>query len=87
MVCCSEVRFARVWVLPARFYYENAHAEPPPEPATVPICLTSFAGDVTSIRRLVGRDHENVVSWHEYSVSGHDAAYQAPDELIADLVG
>lgn len=53
----------------------------------MPIGLASFAGDVTSIRRFVDRDHKNVVSWHEYTVGGHYAAHQAPDVLVADLRG
>lgn len=69
----------------ARFYYENAHADTPTEPTTVPIGLASFAGDFKSIRRFVDRDHKNVVSWHEYVAGGHYAAHQAPDVLVADL--
>lgn len=71
----------------ARFYYENAHADTPTEPTTVPLGVASFAGDFTSIRRFGDRDHENVVSWHEYTVGGHDAAHQAPDVLVADPRG
>jgi pimeloyl-ACP methyl ester carboxylesterase len=69
----------------ARFYHENAHADTPAEPTTVPIGLASFAGDFKSIRRFVDRDHKNVVSWHEYATGGHYAAHQAPDVLVADL--
>jgi hypothetical protein len=71
----------------ARFYYENAHTDTPTEPTTVPLGLASFAGDFKFIRRLVDRDHKNVVSWHDYTVSGHYAAHQAPDLLVADLRG
>jgi pimeloyl-ACP methyl ester carboxylesterase len=69
----------------ARFYYENAHAEPTIEPTTVPIGLASFANDFQSIRRFVDRDHKNVVSWHEYETGGHYAAHQAPDVLVEDI--
>lgn len=71
----------------ARFYYENAHADMPTEPTTVPLGLASFAGDFTSIRRFVDRDHKNVVSWHEYAVGGRYAAHQVPDVLVEDLRG
>ena len=71
----------------ARFYHENAHADTPSEPATVPLGLASVAGDFASIRRFVDRDHKNVVWWHEYTVGGHYAARQAPDVLVAALRG
>jgi epoxide hydrolase len=53
-----------------RFYYEDAHAEPPTEPTTVPIGLASFADDFKSIRRFAERDHESMVSWNEYASGG-----------------
>lgn len=59
----------------------------PTEPTTVPIGLSSFAGHVKPIRRFVDRDHENVVSRHEYAIGGHYAAHQVPDVLVADLRG
>jgi hypothetical protein len=71
----------------ARFYYENAHADTPTEPTTVPNGRASFADDFKSIRRFVDRDHKNVMPWHEYATSGHYAAHQAPDVLVADLRG
>ncbi len=75
----------------ARLHYENAHADTPSEPTTesttVPLGLVSFAGGFRVIRRVVDRDHKNVVSWHEYTVDGHHAAHQAPDVLVADLRG
>jgi pimeloyl-ACP methyl ester carboxylesterase len=77
--------FTRTSASSARFYYENAHAESPTEPTTVPIGLASFAGDFQSIRRFADRDHKNIASWHTYDVGGHYAAHQAPAELVADL--
>jgi epoxide hydrolase len=71
----------------ARFYYENTHVNTPTEPTAVPIGLASFAGDLMFIRRFVDRDHENVVSWHEYAIGVRYAAHQAPDVLIAGLGG
>ena len=59
----------------------------PAEPTTVPLGLASFAGGCKSIRRFVDRDHENVMSRHEYTVAGHYAAHQAPDVLVTDLRG
>ena len=43
-----------------------------------------FAGDFTSVRLFLDRDHENVVSWHGYTVGGHHVAHQAPDVLAGD---
>jgi epoxide hydrolase len=68
-----------------RFYYEDAKAEPPTEPTTVPIGLAQFAGDFQSIRRLAERDHETIVQWNVYDVGGHYAAHQAPDVLAKDI--
>jgi epoxide hydrolase len=68
-----------------RFYYEDAHAEHPAEPTTVPIGLANFADDFKSIRRFAERDHENIVSWNEYSSGGHYAAHQMPGLLTDDI--
>jgi epoxide hydrolase len=69
----------------ARFYYENAHAEPPTGPTTVPLGLASFAFDFRPIRRFAERDHANIVSWSEFDRGGHWAAHDAPDLLLGDL--
>jgi hypothetical protein len=45
-----------------RFYYEDAHAEHPTEPTTVPIGLANFADDFKSFRRFSERDHQNIVT-------------------------
>ena len=79
-----------------RFYYEDAHAEPPPTgPTTVPTGLAMFAGDFQSIRRFAERDHANIVSWNSYGTppaagtqtdaAGHYAAHEATDVLVADV--
>src|SRR5690606_36523667 len=70
-----------------RFYYEDAHAEHPTEPTTVPLGLASFAGDFVSIRRFAERDHKAMVSWNSYDRGGHYAAHDAPDLLAADIAG
>jgi hypothetical protein len=69
----------------ARFYYEDAHAEHPPEPTTTPIGLAMFAGDFQSIRRFAERDHKNIVSWSEYDRGGHYAAHLVPELLTRDI--
>jgi epoxide hydrolase len=69
----------------ARSYYENAHADQPTGPTTVPIGLASFAFDFRPIRRFAERDHANIVSWSEFDRGGHWAAHDAPDLLLADL--
>jgi pimeloyl-ACP methyl ester carboxylesterase len=69
----------------ARFYYENAHAEPPSGPTTVPMGLASFAFDFRPIRRFAERDHTNIISWSTYDRGSHWAAHDAPDLLLADL--
>lgn len=68
-----------------RFYYEDAKAQPPTEPTTVPIGLANFANDFQSIRRLAERDHKNIAQWHTYDVGGHYAAHQAPETLAQDI--
>ncbi|WP_330184475.1 epoxide hydrolase family protein [Nocardia sp. NBC_01503] len=79
-----------------RFYYEDAHAEQPTEPTTVPTGLAMFKGDFQSIRRFAERDHKNIISWHAYDVNsvhstsandaaGHYAAHEAPEVLVADI--
>src|ERR671917_1016108 len=69
----------------ARLYYEDAHAEQPTEPTTVPIGLASFAGDFRPIRRFAERDHENIAHWSEFDRGGHWAAHDAPDLLVGDI--
>jgi pimeloyl-ACP methyl ester carboxylesterase len=68
-----------------RFYYEDAHAEHPTEPTTVPIGLANFADDFKSFRRFSERDHKNIVTWNEYDRGGHYAAHQVPDLLVGDI--
>lgn len=68
-----------------RLYYEDAKAEHPHQPTTVPIGLAGFANDFQSIRRLVERDHQQIVQWHTYDVGGHYAAHQAPVVLAKDV--
>jgi hypothetical protein len=69
----------------ARFYYENARAENPTEPTTIPIGLASFAFDFRPIRKFAERDHKNIVSWSEFDRGSHWAAHDAPDLLIGDI--
>jgi epoxide hydrolase len=69
----------------ARFYYEDAHVEHPPEPTTAPTGLASFAFDFKPLRRLAERDHKNIVSWNDYDRGSHWAAHDAPDLLLADI--
>jgi pimeloyl-ACP methyl ester carboxylesterase len=71
----------------ARFYYEDAHAEAPAEPTTVPLGLANFAYDFQAIRRLADRDHKNIVSWHTYDQGGHFSAHDATDLLVEDIRG
>jgi epoxide hydrolase len=68
-----------------RFYYEDAKADHPTGPTTVPIGLAQFAGDFESVRRFAERDHERVVQWHTYDVGGHYAAHQAPEVFAKDV--
>jgi epoxide hydrolase len=69
----------------ARFYYENARAENPTEPTTIPLGLASFAFDFRPIRKFAERDHKNIVSWSEFDRGGHWAAHDAPDLLTGDI--
>jgi epoxide hydrolase len=68
-----------------RFYYENARAENPAEPTTVPIGLASFAFDFRPIRKFAERDHKNIVSWNEFDRGGHWGAHDASDLLTGDI--
>jgi pimeloyl-ACP methyl ester carboxylesterase len=70
-----------------RIYYEDAHAEHPSGPTTVPIGLASFAYDFRPIRRFAERDHSNIVSWNEFDRGSHWSAYDAPDLLLEDIRG
>jgi epoxide hydrolase len=69
----------------ARFYYEDAHADAPNEPTTVPLGLANFATDFQSIRPFAERDHKNIVSWNVYDRGSHFAAHDAPDLLVDDI--
>jgi pimeloyl-ACP methyl ester carboxylesterase len=69
----------------ARFYYENAKAENPTEPTTIPVGLASFAFDFRPIRKFAERDHKNIVSWSEFDRGSHWAAHDAPDLLVGDI--
>ncbi|WP_090943863.1 epoxide hydrolase family protein [Nonomuraea jiangxiensis] len=68
-----------------RFYYEDAHAEHPKGPTTVPTGLAMFGGDFVSMRRFAERDHQNIVHWKSYDRGGHYAAHVVPDVLVDDL--
>jgi pimeloyl-ACP methyl ester carboxylesterase len=69
----------------ARFYYEDAHAQPPTEPTTIPIGLAAFAGDFSGIRRFAERDHTNIVRWSVFDGGGHFAAHKQPEEYTGDV--
>ncbi|MEV4627836.1 epoxide hydrolase family protein [Micromonospora sp. NPDC049523] len=68
-----------------RFYYEDAKAEHPTEPTTVPLGLAMFEGDFVSMRTFAERDHRNIVHWKSYGPGGHYAAHLAPNVLADDL--
>jgi pimeloyl-ACP methyl ester carboxylesterase len=69
----------------ARFYYEDAHAEAPKEPTTLPLGLAAFGGDFSGIRRFANRDHQNIVSWSVFDQGGHFAAHKEPELLTGDM--
>ncbi|MEU4545715.1 epoxide hydrolase family protein [Nonomuraea dietziae] len=68
-----------------RLYFEDAKAEHPAEPTTVPIALAGFANDFQSIRRFAERDHKNIAQWNTYDTGGHYAAHEAPEVLAGDV--
>jgi len=69
-----------------RLYYEDAKAEQPTEPTTVPIGLAMFKGDFVSMRTFAERDHQNIRSWHVYDQpGGHYAAHLYPGVLVQDI--
>jgi pimeloyl-ACP methyl ester carboxylesterase len=69
----------------ARFYYEDAHAQAPTGPTTVPTGLAQFKDDFRTIRKFAERDHADIVHWSEFDRGGHYGAHEAPDLLIGDL--
>ena len=69
----------------ARLYHEDADADPPTEPTTVPLGLAQFGGDFQSVRRFAERDHSAITSWHTYPEGGHYAAHLATDDLVVDI--
>jgi hypothetical protein len=69
-----------------RFYYEDAHRTPHPEPTTVPLGVAGFAGDFPGVRRFAERDHKNLVQWTMHpQPGGHYAAHLEPDVLADDI--
>jgi epoxide hydrolase len=69
-----------------RFYYEDAKADGPTEPTTVPVALAMFKGDFVSMRTFAERDHRSIRSWHAYDEPGHHyAAHIFPDVLAQDI--
>ena len=71
----------------ARFYYEDAHAEHPTEPTTLPMGVSAFAGDFSGIRRFAHRDHKDIVQWSVFDRGGHFAAHKVPEFVTADVRG
>jgi pimeloyl-ACP methyl ester carboxylesterase len=69
----------------ARLYYEDAHAQPPTEPTTIPIGLAAFGGDFSGIRRFAERDHKNIVQWSVFEGGGHYAAHKEPERYTGDV--
>jgi pimeloyl-ACP methyl ester carboxylesterase len=69
----------------ARLYYEDAHAEVPTDPTTMPLGLSNFGFDFQSIRTFAERDHKNIVFWKKHQEGGHFSAQMTPDLLVADL--
>ncbi|MFC5815453.1 epoxide hydrolase family protein [Nonomuraea harbinensis] len=70
-----------------RLYWENARAEQPKEPTTVPIALAMGEGDFKSIRPFADRDHTRIVSWKTLPAParGHYTAHTATDALTSDV--
>jgi epoxide hydrolase len=68
-----------------RLYREDALRPRHTTPTTVPIGAAQFRDDYRPIRRLVAREHANLVSCHDYDRPGHFAAHQSPEVLVADI--
>jgi epoxide hydrolase len=68
-----------------RLYREDTLAPRHTTPTTLPIAVAQFADDYAPLRRLVPREHANVVSWNVYDRPGHFAAHQSPELLVADM--
>jgi pimeloyl-ACP methyl ester carboxylesterase len=68
-----------------RLYYENAQAEAPTDPTTVPLALAGASGDFHGIRNFAQRDHADIRSWNIYDQDSHYLHHAAPTELAADI--
>ena len=68
-----------------RIYREAAGAFGTLPVSGVPTAVACFTGD-HAIRGIAERSHR-IVRWRRYDTGGHFASLQAPDELVADLVG
>ncbi|MGI5269213.1 epoxide hydrolase family protein [Nonomuraea sp. CA-218870] len=70
-----------------RLYWENARAEQPSGPTTVPLALAMGEGDFVSIRAFAERDHAAIVSWKKLPAParGHYTAHTATDALTSDV--
>ncbi len=67
-------------------YFDDAHGPRPAGPSTVPLGVSTFAGDVfPSVRGLAERDHAAIVSWRDHAEGGHHPAHQAPTALVEDI--
>ncbi|MCF6468022.1 epoxide hydrolase [Nonomuraea sp. MG754425] len=71
-----------------RLYWENARAEQPKEPTTVPTALAMGEGDFTSMRRFAERDHTGITSWKTLPAPahGHYTAHTATEALTSDII-
>ncbi|MFI5987742.1 epoxide hydrolase family protein [Streptomyces sp. NPDC051555] len=57
-------------------------------PTTFPLAVAVYHNDIgEAIRRLVDRDHKNVVRWMEFDHGGHYPAWEQPATFTADLRG
>ncbi|MCP9622394.1 alpha/beta fold hydrolase [Nocardia otitidiscaviarum] len=67
-----------------RIYFENARAEQPTEPTTVPMALSGSNSDFHGIRRFADRDH-NIVSWKTHDVFSHYLHHSAPELMAGEI--
>ncbi|MGY0537666.1 epoxide hydrolase family protein [Nocardioides sp. YJ-D4] len=69
----------------ARYHYEEGHAEREPEVSQGRIGVAVFKDDFQTIRSLAERDNANIQHWSEFSVGGHYAAMERPEDVAADV--
>jgi pimeloyl-ACP methyl ester carboxylesterase len=77
--------FTRTAGTAIRIYADATRERPSGAPATVPVGVAQFPGDLPSVRAFAERAYPNIVSWNRFDRGGHYAAHTDPGLLAGDL--